>query len=292
MGRYTLNQLLVVVMGLIAAGLVLYISRIVTIQKPAEKRVRELMNEDTSSLFDRGSEKMMSKLGVSLQPWKIVLEWAQLGNAFTTWSVGGIFIRGLALATFLVLYIMLFGAPSYVWLFVPILAFIPAVLVRGRAEDTKKIVKRLLPETVTVIAAEMDAGSTSSQAMSRAAELPSPLGKIINRIVSQATQEGRSLFSHGTTKGMLLEEMEKVGMQELTRFALQLERVSAKGVDAPKVMVDIARGLAREYRSNVQQVAANMDTELLLPMTLFFFLPFIVVILMPVVTAFSSAFSR
>ena len=78
-------------------------------------------------------------------------------------------------------------------------------------------------------------------------------------------------------------------MAELSRFAMQLDRVAAKGVDAPRIMVEIARGLAREYKSQIQQTASNMDNELLIPMTLFFFLPFIVSILVPVMVSLSSA---
>lgn len=290
MANISFNQVLIIIMGLIAAATVLYISRITTVQKPADKRVKEMVGADTSSIFDRGSENVLDRFGISLKTWKVMLDWAQLGDAYKSWSVGGIFFRGVALAAVLVVYLIFLPAPTYVWLFVPILAFLPMVMVRGKADDTKRKVKRLLPETVTVIAAEMDAGSTAAQALSRSAELPSPFGRILNRVVSKATQEGRSIFSHGSNTGVLLEEMEHYNMQELTRFALQIDRVASKGVDAPKVMVDIARGLAREYRSHVQQTAANMDIELLFPMTLFFFLPFLVVILMPVLTAFASAF--
>ena len=70
---------------------------------------------------------------------------------------------------------------------------------------------------------------------------------------------------------------------------MQLDRVAAKGVDAPRIMVEIARGLAREYRSQIQQTASNMENELLIPMTLFFFLPFIVSILTPVMVSLSNA---
>jgi len=86
-----------------------------------------------------------------------------------------------------------------------------------------------------------------------------------------------------------MEEMSKHDLPELSRFAMQLDRVAAKGVDAPRIMVEIARGLAREYRSQIQQTASNMENELLIPMTLFFFLPFIVSILTPVMVSLANA---
>jgi hypothetical protein len=54
-------------------------------------------------------------------------------------------------------------------------------------------------------------------------------------------------------------------------------------------MIEIARGLAREYKSQIQQTASNMDNELLVPMTLFFFLPFIVSILVPLMVSLTAA---
>ena len=93
------------------------------------------------------------------------------------------------------------------------------------------------------------------------------------------------MFSRGANKGMLVEELCKMNLPELSRFAMQLDRVAAKGVDAPRVMISIAKGLAREYKSQVNQTASNMDNELLLPMTLFFFLPFIVSIMLPVMVS-------
>lgn len=290
MQKYMINRILIIIMGLIAGGVVLYISKLVTFQKPPKRRVREMIDDDQASAIDKGTDKILTQLGLTMEAWHSALRWAKIGGHFTTWTVGGMFFRGLGLAVVAVLSIFLLDGPLIAWLLTPVTLIVPYVFVRGKSEDTKRQVKRLLPETVTVIAAEMDAGSTAAQAVSRAAELPSSLGKILYQAVGRATQSGKAVFSHGSVRGVLVEEIEKHKMPELTRFALQLDRVASKGVDASRVMVDIAKGLAREYRSHVQQTAANMDTELLIPMTLFFFLPFIVSILMPVMTAFMSAF--
>ena len=78
----------------------------------------------------------------------------------------------------------------------------------------------------------MDAGSTAGQAINRAAELPGPLGKVLAEAVSASRQSNRAMFSRTTTKGVLLEEISKHNLLELTRP--QLDRVAAKGVDAPR----------------------------------------------------------
>lgn len=244
-----------------------------TFEKSAGKRVREMVGTGANTLFDRSGEKLTKKIKSGfLESWKTSLYWAQINGDYMTWTVGGMLARGLAASVAVTLLILLFGLPYYSWLLVPFGLIMPYMLVNSKATETKKLVKRLLPETATVIAAEMDAGSTAGQAIGRAGELPGPLGAVISDAVSQSRQSERAMFSRGVNKGVLMEELNKHGLPELSRFSMQLDRVAAKGVDAPRIMIEIARGLAREYKSQIQQTASNMDNELLIPMTLFFFL--------------------
>jgi tight adherence protein C len=276
--------------GLIAMVVYFFASRL-SIEKSPGKRVREMVDTSATSLFDKGGTKLASKLKLNMfDTWKQSLFWAQIDNNFPTWTVGGMLFRGLVAAIAVAIVVVLFKLPVYAWLFMIFAVFMPSMLVKGKADEVTKRVKRLLPETATLIAAEMDAGATAGQAVERAGELPGPLGRVLNIAVSKARQSERAMFSRGANKGVLMDELNQHGMPELSRFAMQLDRVAAKGVDAPRIMVEIARGLAREYKSQVQTAAANMDTELLMPMTLFFFLPFIVAILMPVVVSFNTMF--
>lgn len=290
MEKIQVQQILVFVMAGIAAWLVFYVSKIISVEKPIGNRVRQMVGDQSSSIFEKTGQKLTEIFGLGLESWKRNLFWAQTGGFYSTWSVGGIFARGFMMAVVVVISVILFRLPFMAWLLIPITYMLPFLQVKAKADDTRKLVKRLLPETATVIAAEMDAGSTAGQAMERASELPGPLGKLLSDAVSQARQSNRAMFSRGSSKGILLEKLEDSRLNELTRFASQLDRVASKGVDAPRIMVDIARGFAREYRAHVQKTAANMDTELLLPMTLFFFLPFLVSILAPLLISFGSIF--
>lgn len=274
--------------GLVSMVVYFFASR-VSLEKSPGKRVREMVDTTATSFFDIGGTKVTSKMQLNFfDSWREALFWAQLADHYKGWSLGGMLVRGLVSAVVIVTAILLFGLPYFAWLLVPFAIFAPYLLVKGKSDEVTKKVKRLLPETATVIAAEMDAGATAGQAVERAGELPGPLGRVINHSVAISRQSDRAMFSRGANKGVLMEELSKHGMQELSRFAMQLDRVAAKGVDAPRIMVEIAKGLAREYKSQVQTTASNMDTELLIPMTLFFFLPFIVSILVPVMVSFST----
>jgi len=269
------------------ALVIYFVLRAVSIEKAPAERVKEMVDSGATSFFDKGGLKLGDRMSKGIfASWKATLYWAQVNENFTSWTPGGIILRGLVIAAAIGLAILIFGLPVFAWLLVPMALFMPYLMVNAKAEEARKLVKRLLPETATVIAAEMDAGGTAAQALGRAGELPGPLGRIIKSAVSQARQSDRAMFSRGANKGVLMEELGKMQLPELTRFAMQLDRVAAKGVDAPRIMVEIAKGLAREYKSQVTQTAGNMDTELLIPMTLFFFLPFIVSILLPVLVSF------
>ena len=275
--------------GLIALLVYFFFSEI-SFEKSAAKRVREMVDSGASTFFDRGGEKLAPRMNSGFfGTWKSSLYWAQVNGDYENWTVGGMLVRGLVAAVVVALIILLFKLPFYSWALVPFGIFVPYMLVNGKATETKKLVKRLLPETATVIAAEMDAGSTAAQAVGRAGELPGPMGVVLNGAVSKSRQSDRAMFSRGASKGILMEELGQHGLAELSRFAMQLDRVAAKGVDASRIMIEIARGLAREYKSQIQQTASNMDNELLIPMTLFFFLPFIVSILIPIMVSLTSA---
>ncbi|MDK2981356.1 MAG: hypothetical protein PWQ55_1703 [Chloroflexota bacterium] len=290
MNEELLKQILLIGSAALVAMVVYMVVSQMNVEKSAAKRVREMVGDSASSLFDRGGQRLAKNMKSNFfKSWKTSLYWAQVSDEYTTWTVGGMLARGIAAAVAVILIILLFGLPYFSWALVPFCIFMPYMLVNGKANETKKLVKRLLPETATVIAAEMDAGSTAGQAVGRAGELPGPLGRVINDAVSKSRQSERAMFSRGASKGVLMEELNQHDLPELSRFAMQLDRVAAKGVDAPRIMIEIARGLAREYRSQIQQTASNMDNELLIPMTLFFFLPFIVSILVPVMVSLTAA---
>lgn len=272
------------------AFVIYFVISSISIEKSPADRVKKMTDPTAISVFDKGGKRIADKMNTGIfKSWSATLYWAQINNKFLNWSPGGMLLRGAAGAVFAALVIVIMGLPVFAWLIVPLVVFAPYLFVNSSAEDARKLVKRLLPETATVIAAEMDAGGTAAQAIGRAGELPGPLGRILKAAVSKARQSDRAMFSRGANKGVLMDELGKMDLAELSRFANQLDRVAAKGVDAPRIMVEIARSLAREYKTQVQQTASNMDNELLMPMTLFFFLPFIVAIMLPVIMSLMMA---
>jgi tight adherence protein C len=149
------------------------------------------------------------------------------------------------------------------------------------------MVKRALPEAAALIAAEMSAGGSAEAAVTRAASLPGPLGKLINDVMQTAQSSGRLIFSRDTIEGVMVEKFTIYQMPHLEAFARQIDLVASKGAEGPKQMGEVARGLAREYRSDVAKSAEQLSNKLLVPITLYIFIPFMLAIFIPL---FASVF--
>jgi Flp pilus assembly protein TadB len=292
MDKALLIKIILIITAALIAMIIYFVAGSINFEKSARKRVKDMVEKPNESIFDVGGTKISGRFsGNVFTPFKRTLYWAQIGGSYRGWTVGGMFIRGIAFALAISLFNLALGLPVIAWFIALFSVMMPYLLVKGKAEEVRKNVKRLLPETATVIAAEMDAGATASQAIERAGELPGPLGAVLSEAVSKARQSERAMFSRGANQGVLMEELNQHGMAELSRFAMQLDRIAAKGVDAPRVMIEIAKGLAREYKSMVQAASTNMDVELLIPMSVFFFFPFLAALMIPILLSLLEVFS-
>jgi tight adherence protein C len=220
------------------------------------------------------------------------LDWAQLGGHFAGWGLDtvigrcAIFGGGAALAVFL-------AAPGN-WLFIVgiglLAGYYPILQVNGRADDVRKQVGREVPEVAALVAAELAAGNAPDTAIERAAQLPGPLGALLARALAESRSSGRPLFSRKPVRGTLVELLLGSGLSQLTAFGAQLDLVAAKGVAGAEMMADISRAISREYFEYVMSAAERLEGNLVVPSSVFFFLPFTLAVLLPVMTSFSNAF--
>lgn len=287
MDAYQVRQIAALILALATAYMAYRFARTIKFERGAAARVSGMLDGGQQSAFDRYGERYIKTRPVSLAD---NLKMAQLGGKYADWTVGGILARSLAYGGAALVYLLLTQPGPIFWLAVPIAAYYPIMRVRSAANDTRAEIQRLMPETATALAAEMSAGASPEQALSRAAEIPGPLGKILKEAVSESSRSGRPAFTSGTAEGVVLEVLARYNLPALLRFGVQLDQVAGKGVEGPRVMSEVARGFAREYRAHVQMAAASLDNTLLMPMTLFFFAPFMVAILLPILLALFSAF--
>jgi Flp pilus assembly protein TadB len=231
-----------------------------------------------STRGDRIGSQIAERLPFSLDRWEAHLKWAQRAGYFKGWGVGR-----------LVFMAMIFGClgacvllvnPSPAALLIPLgAAAYPFISLRAKANTARKRVIRSLPELATMIAAEMSAGVSPEQAIQRASALPGMLTGLLSEVFAYSRTAGRPLFGRKPVPGALVEVSSKAGLPEFLSFATQLDLVAEKGVAGAELMNEMARTLAREYRSRLDSEVERLNGRLMIATAIFFFIPFVLIIL-------------
>jgi tight adherence protein C len=254
----------------------------------ASARLERFAAADKRSMTDRFGDSLMDRLGLTLDAWEHELFWAQTGDYYAGKTVGSVLGRSIFFAGIGLAYMLTLGNFSAVFMgAVCFAAYYPFMQLRSKGQIVRADVKRGLPEAAALVAAEMAAGSSAETAIQRAASMPGALETMIQRAIAEATQGRRLVFSRGAINGVLVEHFAKYRMPEVESFARQLDLVASTGADGPKQMGEVARGLAREYRSDVSREAEKLDNKLAGPVMLFIFFPLLLTILVPL---FGSVF--
>ncbi len=252
----------------------------------ASTRLERFASADRRGITDRMGDSIMDRLGLSLESWEHELLWAQLGGFYEGKTVGSVLGKSILFGSAGIVYVLIFKAFSPMFIGgIAIAAYYPYLELHGRADNVRDAVKRSLPEAAALIAAEMSAGSSADTAVSRAVSLPGALGNLLRRVAQNAQQAGRLIFSRDALDGALVEEFSRYKMPQLEAFARQIDLVASKGAEGPRQMGEVARGLAREYRSDVAKAAETLGNKLLAPITLYIFVPFMLAIFIPLLAS-------
>jgi tight adherence protein C len=254
----------------------------------ASSRMERFAVADKRNVADKLGDSLMDRFGLTIESWEHELLWAQAGGFYAGKTVGSVVGLSILYLGIGIAFIIILQATSPMFFAaLAVAAYYPYLQLKGKADDVRKMVKRGLPEAAALIAAEMAAGSSAETAITRAANLPGPLGRMIQDAVLTAQQSGRLIFSRDLIDGVLVGHFGKYQMTHIEAFARQIDLVASKGAEGPKQMGEVARGLSREYRSEIKSESEKLGNKLLLPMTLYVFIPFMLAIFVPL---FASVF--
>ena len=269
--------------ALALGGIVAWLVSAIRIETGAARQLSDYQGGPRpKSANERFGERVAKKLPLSLDAWEDHLKWAQRGGYYPDWGIGRLVFTALLYGACALGVVVVYPAP--VSLAAPVLACLyPFVGVRSKANRVRKQAVRSLPETASLIAAEMAAGVPPEQALNRSTQLPGPLPVLIAEAVALSQRSGKPLFSRrsggGRLQGALLETFTQANLPAVRSFASQLDRVSEKGVAGAEQMSAIAQSMAREYRARLMSETKKLDSRLVMATALFFFIPFVLVIL-------------
>jgi hypothetical protein len=103
----------------------------------------------------------------------------------------------------------------------------------------------------------------------------------MGRVVDRSRATGRPVFGRGDTPGVLNEVVAEYDLAALRAFASQIDLVARKCAAGPEFMQGLARTLIIEYKDCALRQAEALEHRLAVPSVLFFFLPFLFLVLAP-----------
>ncbi len=280
----------------IAAGLIALLAYLlldslsISFSRSGSSRL-EAFGGKKATLADRLGASLMARLGLDLATWESDLRWAQIGGDYLGEGVGAVLGQSVLYAGIGLLFVISLGVNLFSLGAVVVLAYLPAMRLHKSAEGVRLGVRRSLPEAAAFVAGEMAAGVSADQALIRAGRLPGPLGVILREASEIAGTSNRLMLSKAGVRGVFREQVDLLGMPHLSSFSAQADLVAQKGAEGPAQMSSIARMLAREYRTEVRRSAAELDNNLLLPTTLYFFMPMLAAMLVPLAIGIFAMFA-
>jgi pilus assembly protein TadC len=199
------------------------------------------------------------------------LYWAQMGGKWLGWSP----VQFIALQIAVVTATVVIGMGIYRDLvFTTIAALLawnlPGILVGGVARRARRNFMSQLPEFIQLVAAQMAANVSMDQAIRRVSKAPSLVGEWMRMVIQQS--QGRDLIEQ------IQREALEALMPELIGMGVQLGFIR-RGTAQQELMGQLATSIAAEYIGQSEARAEKLGSELVVPMVLFYFVPFLITIL-------------
>ena len=199
------------------------------------------------------------------------LYWAHLEDQWSTWNdVQFTSLRvALAVAGF-GLGMIATGEPIFAIAGLLVGFQYPAMSMGGAARRSRRRFIAQLPEYVQLVSAQMSAGVSMEEALRRTAQAQSQVGKWMRNVLQMA--QGRDLIEQ------MQREARESNLAELIGMSVQLEFIR-RGTAQQELMGQLATSIAADYIGSAEQRAEKVGSELVIPMVVFYFLPFLLTLL-------------
>jgi Flp pilus assembly protein TadB len=161
----------------------------------------------------------------------------------------------------------------------------PGMSINGVARRTRRLFVSQLPEFVQLVSAQMAAGVSMEEAIQRTSKSPGLVGQWMQKVLRQA--QGRNLIEQ------MQREAQESLLPELIGMSVQIAFIR-RGTAQQELMSQMAMSIAAAYIGEAEQRAEKLGSEMVVPMVIFYFVPFLVTLLMvmayPVMTNLFGGF--
>lgn len=270
--------ILIPLIGICVFALIIYLTLELAPAAPTGRLAETLTPADGVVLT--GWRRSLSVLDKPVSKWspagfvrkaRADLYWAQLDGKWADWNeVQFISLRVAAAIGGVIVGTVVFGEPVLA-LVVALIGFqYPAMAMGGIARRTRRQFTAQLPEYVQLVSAQMSANVSMEEALRRTSQAQSLAGKWMRKVLQMA--QGRDLVEQ------MQREAQESQLPELIGMAVQLEFIR-RGTAQQELMGQLATSIAADYIGNAEQRAEKIGSELVIPMVIFYFLPFMVTLL-------------
>ena len=284
---------LIYIIGILVTGFIAYLLVEVVFDRAPKGALSEAYTPESK----QGSrlQGVLSPLGVPVQKYappallrKIQsdLYWAQMVGKWVDWNAVQFValqvasaLGGLLLGMFMTQDPLMSLVACYIgWSY-------PNMSVNGVARRTRRLFVSQLPEFVQLVSAQMAAGVSMEEAIQRTAKSPGLVGQWMQKVIRQS--QGRSLIEQ------MQREAQESLLPELIGMSVQIAFIR-RGTAQQELMSQMAMSIAAAYIGEAEQRAEKLGSEMVVPMVIFYFVPFLVTLLMvmayPVMTNLFGGF--
>lgn len=211
------------------------------------------------------------------------LYWAQFEGQWLGWTP--VEFWGLRLAAVLagiLVGLVVFGDPVLGAGIPVLLYFYLGARLNTPAAKAMRQVQRELPEVAQTLALLIATGKSEIEALQEVAAGQGVVNRWLRRVLASRSPDV-PLFSdvRGGAMGHLRREAHRTGLAALINFATQLDFLKMAGIGADVLLGTLADTVAADYEAEVNARAEALGDKLVLPTTLFYFIPYLAGLMVP-----------
>jgi tight adherence protein C len=163
--------------------------------------------------------------------------------------------------------------------------FLPDLWIARKGEARQNDIRRMLPETIDLMAIAVQAGMGLEGSIELVArKLPGPLGEELQRLLQE--------IQLGSSRRQALQKLrERTEIGELSTFAMALIQADTIGSPVSDVLQTHASEMRLVRRQRARESAAKLPVKLLFPLLLTIFPALMIIVIGPAVISIIDAFS-